>query len=192
MALRGRAAAQHILQLGSVLRLLLLQLKQEVVQFVAGIGVQVTLTKGIGAHRPTFTKCGGDGRRRRGQQFGEQPYIALTVLAQARLAGDQLDHYLGLAQQRTGHRRLGLQRLLRLRFTQRGGQFISTLAEFGDLLGVVADRRQVLHPGGKFSFGIGQARYQRLHLTGLADDAFDLDQIFPVFHFPAQLQRRAQ
>src|SRR5690606_41983314 len=95
---RGAATGERVLQLRAVLRLLLLQLEQQAVQLMTGIGVEITLPEAEGADRPALAQRGGDGRRYRGEQFGEHAHVALAVLAQAGLAGDQLDQYLRLSQ----------------------------------------------------------------------------------------------
>ena len=192
MSQRGGTAGEHVLQLGRVLVLLFFQLKHQCIQFVAGVRIQITLAKGIGSNGPPLTKDAGDGRGHGGQQLRQHAHIPLAVLAEPGLAGNQLDHHLRLTQQCPRHGRLGLQRLLRLGITQGRREGVATPVEFFDLLSIIADRRQALHARRQLTFGVCQPCHQPLLAARLADDAFDLDQVLPVFHLPSQLQRTAQ
>ncbi len=189
---RGAVTGERVLQLRAVLRLLLLQFEQQAVQLMAGIGVEITLPEAEGADRPALAQRSGDGRRYRSEQFGEHAHVALAVLAQAGLAGDQLDQHLRLPQQLARHGALGLQRLLGLCGAQGVFQLIEMALELGGPRGVVADGGQQLQPRGQFSLGLAQPAQQRLVIAGLSDDDLDLDQVRPVLHVTSHLQCGAQ
>ena len=186
------AGRQRVLQLRGVLHLQLLQLQHEVVQRVAGIGVQVTLAKGVGAYRASLAERGADGRRDGRQQFGQQPNLALEVLAEPGLPGHEFDHHLRLTQQRLGHRRLGLQRLLGLSRPQAGHQLVAPGIEFRHLLGRIADRGEGLQLRRQLGLDTAQAGAQSLDVAGLADDRLDAHQVLPVLHAAPYLQGRTE
>jgi len=178
--------------LRGVLCLQPLQLEHQIVQRVAGIGVEVALAEGVGAHRASLAERRGDGRRHAGQQLGELAHFALGVLAEAGLPGDQPDHHLHAPEQARRHRGLGLQRLLRLRAAQRRAQLVATGAEFGDLLGIVAHRLQGLQARRQPGFDLAATLGEDRGIAGLANDRLDLHQVVPVLHVAAQLQRGAE
>ena len=88
----------------------LFQLQQQLVKRGAGRGIEKALSQGISTDRAPFAQHRRNLGRVHGHQLNHLPHRTLAILAQAGLGGDQLDKYLGAAQQFFSKGNFALQR----------------------------------------------------------------------------------
>ncbi|MNO91989.1 hypothetical protein D3C76_835500 [compost metagenome] len=103
------ARTQGIFDLEGVIGLQLVQLGLQLFKAIAGRGIEEALAQGVRAHFPPFTDGLGHLWREVGDQLAELAHDAITVLAQARLAGNDLAQDLGMAKYLVGQGAFTLQ-----------------------------------------------------------------------------------